>query len=47
MLGYVGGRTFEENPFRGFLLAFLVALGVAGIIELYRWYRKRRAVADS
>ena len=47
MLGYVGGRTFEENPFRGFLLAFLVALGVAGVIELYRWYRKRRAVADS
>ena len=30
MLGYVGGRTFEENPFRGFLLAFVVALGVAG-----------------
>ena len=47
MLGYVGGRTFEENPFRGFLLAFLVALGVAGVIEAYRWYRRRRAVADS
>ena len=31
MLGYVGGRTFEENPFRGFLLAFFVALGVAGV----------------
>ena len=47
MLGYVGGRTFEENPFRGFLLAFFVALGVAGIIEVYRWYRRRRAVPDS
>ena len=47
MLGYVGGRTFEENPFRGFLLAFFVALGIAGIIELYRWYRRRSAVADS
>ena len=47
MLGYVGGRTFEESPFRGFLLAFAVALAVAGVIEAYRWYRRRRAVADS
>ncbi len=47
LLGYVGGRTFEESPFRGFLLAFAVALGVAGVIEAYRWYRRRRAVADS
>jgi membrane-associated protein len=47
MLGYVGGRTFEESPLRGFLLAFAVALGVAGAIEAYRWYRRRRAVADS
>jgi membrane protein DedA with SNARE-associated domain len=47
MLGYVGGHAFEENPFRGFLLAFAVALAVAGAIEAYRWYRRRRAVADS
>jgi membrane-associated protein len=46
MLGYVGGRTFEESPLRGFLLAFAVALAVAGVIEAYRWYRRRRAVAD-
>jgi membrane-associated protein len=47
MLGYLGGRTFEENPFKGFILAFVVALGIAGVIELYRWYRRRRVVADS
>jgi membrane-associated protein len=47
MLGYVGGRTFEENPLRGFLLAFAVALAVAGVIEAYRWFRRRRVVADS
>lgn len=47
MLGYLGGRTFEENPFKGFILAFAVALGIAGIIEVYRWYRRRRVVADS
>jgi membrane-associated protein len=47
MLGYVGGRTFEENPFKGFILAFVVALGIAGLIEAYRWYKRRRVVADS
>jgi len=47
MLGYVGGRTFEENPLKGFLLAFVVALGIAGVIEAYRWYKRRRVVADS
>jgi membrane-associated protein len=47
MLGYVGGSTFEEEPLKGFLLAFAVALLVAGLIEAYRWYRRRRAVADS
>jgi membrane-associated protein len=47
MLGYVGGRTFEENPLKGFLLAFAVALAVAGVIEGVRWLRRRRAVPDS
>jgi membrane-associated protein len=45
MLGYVGGRTFEENPLYGFLLAFAVALAVTGIIEAYRWLRKRGVLA--
>jgi membrane-associated protein len=47
MLGYVGGRTFEESPLKGFLLAFAVALAVAGLIEGFRWLRRRRAVPDS
>jgi membrane-associated protein len=47
LLGYVGGRTFEENPLKGFILAFFVALGIAGVIEAYRWFKRRRVVADS
>lgn len=47
MLGYAGGHTFEDNPFYGFLLAFAVALAVAGIVELYRWLKRRRVVAES
>lgn len=46
MLGYVGGTTFKDDPLKGFLLAFVVALGIAGVIEGYRWYRRRRVVAD-
>lgn len=43
MLGYLGGSTFEESPFKGFLLAFGIALGVTVTVEVVRWYRKRAA----
>jgi membrane-associated protein len=45
LLGYVGGRTFEENPLYGFLIAFAVALAITGAVEVYRWLRKRGVVA--
>ena len=43
LLGYAGGRTFEENPLYGFLIAFAVALAITGAVELYRWLRRRTA----
>lgn len=46
LLGYLGGTTFEDDPLKGFLLAFVVALAVGGVIEGYRWYRRRRAVPE-
>jgi membrane-associated protein len=45
LLGYVGGRTFEENPLYGFLIAFAVALAITGAVEVYRWARKRGVFA--
>lgn len=45
LLGYVGGRTFEDNPFKGLLIAFAIALLVTGLIELYRYLRKRGVLA--
>jgi membrane-associated protein len=45
LLGYFGGRTFEEEPWKGLLLAFGVALAVTGLIELVRHLRGRRAHA--
>ena len=41
-LGYFGGHAFEQQPWKGLLLAFAIAFGVTGTIELARWYMKRR-----
>ena len=47
-LGYFGGKTFEEQPWKGLIVAFVVALGIATTIELVRHRRqKRRAAGDS
>jgi membrane-associated protein len=42
LLGYLGGHAFEEQPWKGLLLAFAIALAVTGGVEAVRWYRKRR-----
>jgi membrane-associated protein len=42
LLGYFGGETFEEAPWKGLLLAFTVALVVTGLIEAVRYLRHRR-----
>lgn len=45
LLGYFGGKSFEEQPWKGLLLAFGIALAVTGIVEAVRWYRGRRSNA--
>jgi membrane-associated protein len=45
MLGYFGGRAFEEQPWKGFLLAFGIALAITGAVELYRWLKRRGVLA--
>jgi membrane protein DedA with SNARE-associated domain len=45
LLGYFGGKAFEEQPWKGFLVAFGVALGITGAIELVRWLRRRGVFA--
>lgn len=42
LLGYVGGKQFEEAPWKGLLLAFAVAVALAGAVEGVRWWRHRR-----
>jgi membrane-associated protein len=45
LLGYFGGKAFEEHPERGLLVAFAFAIGIAGTIELVRHMRARRQAA--
>ena len=45
MLGYIGGKTFEDQPWKGLLLGFGIALGVALLVELVRHLLARRRPA--
>ena len=43
LLGYFGGRAFENEAWKGLLLAFGLAFAVAGGVEVVRWFLKRRS----
>jgi len=45
-LGYFGGKTFEEQPWKGLIVAFVVAVGLAAGVELIRHRRERRRVVE-
>jgi membrane protein DedA with SNARE-associated domain len=42
LLGYLGGKAFEDAPWKGLLIAFALALSIAGTVELVRHRRSRR-----
>jgi membrane protein DedA with SNARE-associated domain len=42
LLGYIGGQAFEDAPWKGLILALVIAFAVAGGVELVRWLRSRR-----
>ena len=41
LLGYFGGKAFENAPWKGLLLAFGIALAVTAAVEAVRWWRRR------
>ena len=45
MLGYLGGATFKEEPWKGLLLAFGIAIAVTAVVEVVRHLRARQARA--
>jgi membrane protein DedA with SNARE-associated domain len=45
LLGYWGGKRFENQPWKGLLVAFAVAVAASGIIELARRLLRGRGAA--
>ena len=43
LLGYFGGQAFEGAAWKGLLVALVTGCALTGLIEVVRWYLKRRA----
>ena len=43
LLGYTGGRTFEEHPWQGLLVALALAGAIGVALELRRYFRRPRS----
>jgi membrane protein DedA with SNARE-associated domain len=41
LIGYFGGKAFEESPTKGILVALGIAFAIAAAIEGVRWWRRR------
>ena len=46
LIGFFGGKAFEDDPTRGILLALGIAFALAALIEAWRWWRKRVRTAE-
>lgn len=46
LLGFVGGAAFEDDPFWGLVLGFGLAVGLAVLIEIVRYWLRRTAPGD-
>lgn len=46
LLGYIGGKAFEDNHTRAFLVAFGAAIGMTVLIEVVRHLRHRGTTAE-
>ncbi|ONI73584.1 DedA protein [Kribbella sp. ALI-6-A] len=42
LVGYLGGKAFEDNPLKGVLLGIGLALAVTAIVEVVRHQRRKR-----
>jgi membrane protein DedA with SNARE-associated domain len=41
LLGFIGGKSFEENHTLAFIIAFVTAFGITALIEVARWALER------
>ncbi len=47
LLGYLGGKTFEDAPWKGFLIAFGIATAITAGVEGVRRLRRRGGTAPA
>jgi membrane-associated protein len=47
LLGFFGGRAFEDAAWKGLLLALALGFALGGLVEAVRWLRRRRQPAGS
>jgi membrane-associated protein len=45
LIGYFGGKAFEDEPWKGIVVALAIAFGIAMAVEGYRWMRRRSRAA--
>lgn len=41
LLGFIGGKSFEEDHTTAFIIAFVTAFSITALIEIVRWLLKR------
>jgi membrane-associated protein len=46
LIGYIGGEAFEQDPIKGVGVGLAIAFTLAGIVELVRHRRGRKAAAS-
>ncbi|GAA2618112.1 VTT domain-containing protein [Actinomadura fulvescens] len=46
LLGYLGGKAFENDPIKGVALGLGMAIGVTIVVEVIRYLRKRNHPSD-
>ncbi len=46
-LGYFGGKTFEQEPWKGLIVAFVVAISLATLVEVVRNRRQKRRAREA
>lgn len=46
LVGYIGGKAFEDNPLKGVALGIGLALGVTLIVEVVRYQRGKRRTPE-
>ncbi|MFI5707338.1 DedA family protein [Kribbella sp. NPDC051620] len=46
LVGYIGGKAFEDNPLKGVVLGIGLALGVTLVVEVVRHQRRKRRTPE-